>query len=38
MFLADLAPLLTVGLAVTDDSDTGVVVLVANSNPSDTVG
>jgi hypothetical protein len=38
VFLADFTSLLTVRLAVTDDGDRGVVVLVTDSDPSNTVG
>lgn len=38
MLLADLTSLLSVGLAVTDDSDGRIVVLVTDSDPGNTVG
>jgi hypothetical protein len=38
VLFADFTSLLTVRLAVTDDGDRGVVVLVTDSDPSNTVG
>jgi hypothetical protein len=38
VLFADFTSLLSVGLAVTDDGDRGVVVLVTDSDPSNTVG
>jgi hypothetical protein len=38
VLFADFTSLLTVGLAVTDDSNRGVVVLITDSDPSNTVG
>jgi hypothetical protein len=37
VLFADFTSLLTVGLAVTDDSNRGVVVLITDSDPSNTV-
>jgi hypothetical protein len=38
VLFADFTSLFTICLTVADDGNRGVVVLVTNSNPSDTVG
>jgi hypothetical protein len=38
VFLTDFTSFLTIFFAITDDSDTTVVLLVSDSDPGDTVG